>query len=232
MNTPITVARSAFETLTTHHGPTVLEISALDGRRNIGLNWLAQRIPHLEQGLSDKVWQAVIERVRSEEPDWVTVGVGLASKPLWSVVNRVGRGRPFSERREELEAELVASWITQLHEVDTSSTNLLDHMWADAFKAGQRWRYRTGRDFYQLTGITSGAAHAPVGGSPEIALAEAVEATSMTSTDAELISATRIGGRSLRETARQLQLPYSTAKRRRRKAENTISELLTQETRS
>ncbi|MFE6385808.1 hypothetical protein [Nocardiopsis dassonvillei] len=41
------------------------------------------------------------EHVRTNEPEWVTAGVGLTVKPLWSVVGRVSLGRPFGEHREK-----------------------------------------------------------------------------------------------------------------------------------
>ncbi len=45
---------------------------------------------------------------------------------------------PFGTRREELEAELIATWISQLHEVDTNQSDIFGRMWAAAHKVGQR----------------------------------------------------------------------------------------------
>ncbi|MFE6446912.1 hypothetical protein [Nocardiopsis dassonvillei] len=226
---PLTIVRRAFEALGTPPSPMVLEVPVPHGSRSVELPLLAARLPCLNREFSDQVWRAVTEHVRTNEPEWVTAGVGLAVKPLWSVVGRVSRGRPFGARREELEAELIAAWISQLHEVDTDRPDIFGRMWAAAYKVGQRWRYTAERDLSQLTGTAHHVACASESGHPEVALTEVVAKGAVTRVDAELIAATRIDRRSLREVAWQLQMPYGTAKRRRQRAEQAVTALLLQE---
>lgn len=224
---PISLIHHALEDLGTRLHPKDLNISIPDGERTTDLIWLAARMPHLEQDFADQVWNAVIECVRTQGAEWVTVGVGLAVKPIRSVVNRLSRNLPFPSLREELEAELIAAWIALLHEVDTDRPNILGRMWAEAYKVGQRWRYRTERDFHQLVGTVSYISQRAEGGHPEVALAEAVAQEVLTQFDAELIAATRLEPYSLHEVAQMMQLSYSTAKRRRRQAERAVTRWLT-----
>ncbi len=81
----------------------------------------------------------------------------------------------------------------------------------------------------QLIGTAHNVACASESGHPEVALAEVVAKGMATLVDAELIAATRIDRRSLREVAWQLQMPYGTAKRRRQRAEQAVTVLLLQE---
>lgn len=227
---PLTLIHHALEDLETQLPPKALEIPIPDGGRTTELSWLADRMPHLEQGFADQVWNTVIEGVRTQGSDWVTVGVGLAVKPLRSVVNRLSRNFLWPSLREELEAEMIAAWIALLHDVDTERPNILGRMWAEVYKVGQRWRYRADRDLPQLVGTVPYIAQKAEGGHPEVPLAEAVAQEVLTQLDAELVAATRIESYSLREVAQQMQLPYGTAKRRRKQAECAVAEWLMRET--
>lgn len=226
---PIAVVRRSFDALGSPPSPMVLEVSVPRGVRTVELSWLANRVLDLELDFSDQVWRAVIENVRTAGPEWGIVGTGLAVKPLMSVVHRVSSGRSFVTRREDLEAELITAWISQLYDVDTTRSNLLGRMWAKTYKVGQRWRYSAERDLSQLTGTMANTAHTCTGGHPEIALSKAVAQGVVAPVDAEMIAATRIDRGSLQEVAQMLGLPYSTAKRRRQRAERAVTSWLSQE---
>jgi hypothetical protein len=195
----------------------------------VDLRALATRLPRLDQAGSDRVWGAIIEHARTQGPDWTTVATGLAHRHLWSVVTRVSRGRPFGSRREEVEAEVIAAWIAEVRQVDTHQPDIAGRMWAATYRAGQRWRYAATRDLAQLTGTPVSAAHVDEGGHPEVALLRAVAAGVVTPVEAELIAATRIGRHTLLEVCDQLRVPYSTAKRRRRRAEAAVTAWLREE---
>jgi len=171
---PVAVVRRSFEALGAPPSPMVLEVSVRRGVRTVELSWLANRVLDLELDFSDQVWRSVIENVRTAGPEWGIVGTGLAVKPLMSVVHRVSSGRSFVTRREDLEAELITAWISQLYDVDTTRSNLLGRMWAKTYKVGQRWRYSAERDLPQLTGTMANTAQICTGGHPEIALSKAV----------------------------------------------------------
>jgi hypothetical protein len=188
----------------------------------VDLALLTRRLPRLKRNFSDAVWRMVIERVRTKDDEWTVVAVGLASSALWSVADRVSRGRPFGRRREELEAELIAGFVAELHEVDVSLPDVLGRMWASVYRVGQRWRYTAERDLAQLTGTCEVRAARETAGHPETPLAALVGAGLITAVEAELIAATRLDGRPLHEIADQLGVAFRTARRRRQRAEKTV----------
>ncbi|WP_156365684.1 hypothetical protein [Nocardiopsis sp. NRRL B-16309] len=181
---------------------------------------LARRLPRLEREFSDAVWRILIEHVRSKGGVWVVAAVGLATSALWSVADRVSRGRPFGRRREELEAELVAAFVAELHAVDVTPPNVLGRMWASVYRVGQRWRYSAKRDLAQLTGTCEAHTRPEAEGHPETPLAALVRAGLITAVEAELIAATRLDRRPLHEVADRLGVAFRTAQRRRRRAES------------
>lgn len=190
---PLTVLRHAFDTLAAQPA-FALEVPASDGVRVVDLQVLANRLPRLDRANSDLVWSMVIDHARAKGPEWTTVATGLALKHLWSVVNRVSRGRPFGSRREEVEAEVITAWIAELRQVDTTRPDIVGRMWAAAYRAGQRWRYAAERDLAQLTGTPVSAAHVDKGRHPEVPLITAVAAGLITPVEAELIAATGSDG--------------------------------------
>lgn len=188
----------------------------------------------MERSASDRLWSAVIEGVRIPAPEWTTVALGLAAQPLRSVAARLCRGRLFKARRGELEAELVAGWVADLHTVDVTRPGILGRLWSSAYRRGQRWRYTTERELAQLSvDVGSVEVHAAQrsapGGHPEQVLARGVRSGVLAAIDAELIAATRIAQHTVQETAQRLGLGYSTARRRRRDAEAAVVAWLNKE---
>ncbi|MBF6518589.1 hypothetical protein IU421_30565 [Nocardia cyriacigeorgica] len=177
----------------------------------------------------DAIWVRLIEQSRRDGEAAVVACVGVALPMLAGLTRRVAKF--WMRSREDVEATVVAGFVTELARVDLGRPYVLHRIgWATyrcarasalADQAAPRPDADlTGAGEHHTTGRHIGTAPA---GHPELVLADAVAEGVITSKAAELIAATRLERRSLTVVAAERGGSYKALQQVRRRAERKLA---------
>ncbi|GAB3670141.1 hypothetical protein GCM10027589_38580 [Actinocorallia lasiicapitis] len=202
---------------------------AVDGRevghglpgRMVGLGEVRELLlsPAAGDVVKDAVWRVLVRRARDGGPAWVVGCVGVAAPGLRNVAARAVRGCP-AHAFDDVVAEMVAEFVTQLGRIDLERPNVLPRLMVWARKGALQGRAR------EVAGVElreeMPQRHA-VGGEPFLVLAEAVRCRVISADEARLINATRLEGQALRAYAGRAGVPADRLYKRRRAAEARLA---------
>jgi hypothetical protein len=221
--TALSVAEDAFRLLVCEPGPLVF-----DGRPIPGLPDRPLPLDELRSLLlagaatetSDPVWRQLAGRARDDGPVWVIGAVGVALPGLTRMAVRLSAATPGLA--DDIDSEILAGFLTALRTADLRPPRLwLRLCWA-AWRAGNKAR--------KVDDLLELPTDLPVGsrtprrpyGHPDIVLNRAVTAGVLTTDQADLIGATRLGDTLVEQIAAESGESGSVVRMRRRRAELTL----------
>jgi len=88
----------------------------------------------------DAVWAVLVRRAQTGDPAWIVGTAGVLAPGLRRVVDRLSAG--FAGDRDDLEAEVLAGFLTALHTVDPDSGRLPSRLCWAGYRAGLTLRHR------------------------------------------------------------------------------------------
>lgn len=218
---PLDAARTAFGWLTAGDHPL-----SLDGRlfdhlpdREIPVDELRNLL--LEQGCPrrvwDQVWTYVISRARREGGTWTITAVGLALPMLTTLAARLTER--FIDDPSDITAEIVHGFLDALATLELAEGRITIRLRWAAYRAGHRALLDgMDRPTPRPQGFDADDPASP-SGHPDLVLARAVEVGVLTRTEAEVISATRLGDTLLNDWAAQHEIEFWAAYKTRKRAE-------------
>lgn len=169
----------------------------------------------------DAVWAALVDRARRDET-WKLAAIGMAVPALRAVAGSLARG--FEGDVEELDAEVLAGFLAHLPVVDIDAPGIATKLRWAAYRAGRAVVVAYRRTVVHEAEISEDAGgFARPSGHPDLVLTRAVSAGAISEADADLISATRLGGDDLEGYAAQIGVSYNAVKIRRQRAENRLA---------
>ena len=189
----------------------------------------------------DAVWAELIRRAQTNPADpaasgrlvevsgagaaaWVVGAAGVLAPGLRRVCDRLAAG--WAGDRDDLEAEVLAGFLTALRTIDPDSGRVPSRLCWAAYRAGSALRHRdTGHR--QRRAAESEADLGTVvpprpWGHPDFVLAAAVQAGTITAAESELIASTRLEGIDLQDAAVGLGISRGTLLTRRNRAERRL----------
>jgi DNA-directed RNA polymerase specialized sigma24 family protein len=125
--------------------------------------------------------------------------------------------------RDDLEAEVLAGFLTALRGIDPVSGRLPSRLCWAGYRAGLALRHRDTDDVRRRAAGVEAAAPPRPWGHPDFVLAAAVRAGTITAADAELIGSTRLEGVHLQDAAAALGISRGTLLTRRNRAERRLA---------
>jgi hypothetical protein len=226
---PLDTARNTFTGLVT--GPDPL---AIDGRdfpglppRSLPLDDLRDRL--LDRAcplhIRDAVWRHLIQRARDEGATWMVACVGVALPGL------AGTARWLAARyrgdRADVHAVVLSGFVEALASVDLSDPGVLYRLQWAARRAGQAALEESlDAPVPSATAFESRAPRTPYG-HQDLVLARAVGDGVLTPTEADLISATRVGDESVTDWAHAHGRSVHAVAKARERAEHRLFAYLT-----
>ncbi|GAA4866648.1 hypothetical protein GCM10025787_60620 [Saccharopolyspora rosea] len=221
---PLDAARKAFAWLTAGDHPVALDGREFDHlpKREIPVDELRDLLLQRScpRRVWDQVWRHVIPRARDEGGTWTVVAVGLALPMLTPMASRLTNR--YADDPTDIHAEVLRGFLDALRTVDLAQGRITIRLRWAAYRAGHR----------ALNGALDGptpkapgffsAEPKPPAGHPDLVLARAVEAGVLTQTEAEVISATRVGDASLTDWASDRQIEFWAAYKTRKRAEHRL----------
>ena len=155
---------------------------------------------------------------------WVVGAAGVLAPGLRRVCDRLAAG--WAGDRDDLEAEVLAGFLTALRRIDPDPGRLPSRLCWAAYRAGSALRHsdtghRQRRDAGSDADLGTVAPPRPWG-HPDFVLATAVQAGTITAAEAELIASTRLEGVQLQDAAADLGISRGTLLTRRNRAERRL----------
>ncbi|GAA1990354.1 hypothetical protein [Catenulispora subtropica] len=225
---PIDLAADAFRELSANSAVLVLDVSELAPELSSGPLRLDELQTLLLAGTSqtarDAIWAEVVRRARRDEA-WKLAAVGMALPAIRNVAGSLARG--FDGDVEELDAEILAGFLSHLAVVDVHAPGIVTKLRWAAFRAGHAVVVAHRRAAANEEEISETASLARPSGHPDLVLTRAVDAGAISEADADLISATRLGGVAMENYAAQLGASYNAVKIRRQRAEARLVAFIT-----
>ena len=182
----------------------------------------------------DRVWAELVRRAQTEpthtDPTgtgnaaWVVGAAGVLVPGLRRVADRLTAG--WAGDGDDLEAEVLAGFLTALRTLDPDSGRLPSRLCWAAYRAGLALRRRDTDDVRRKADSAAGveaAAPPRPWGHPDFVLAAAVTAEVITAADADLIGVTRLEGRHLTAAAAELGISRGALLSRRSRAERRLA---------
>jgi hypothetical protein len=225
---PLDTARTAFTLLVT--GPDPL---AINGRhyaglpdRSIPLDELRDRLldQQCPRTTRDAVWSWLIGRSRRDGASWTVACVGMALPGL------AGTARWLAARyrgdRADVHAAVLSGFVEALATVDLHDPGVLNRLQWAARRAGlAALNESLDAPLPSASAFESRAPRAPYG-HPDLVLARAVGDGVLTPTEADLISATRLGTESVTGWAHTHGQSVHAVAKARERAEHRVAEYL------
>jgi hypothetical protein len=174
----------------------------------------------------DAAWALLITNARTIGPAWVIGAVGMAMPALTRMAGRLCTGHP--QLVQDIEAELLAGFLEGLRHGDLSGPAPYVRLcWMGWRKART---VRGGDTPAELPELPDPASHTPTRpyGHPDLILHRAVHTGWISSEQAELISATRLGDQLIEQIAAQRGLTPSVLRMRRRRCELALAAAIRQ----
>lgn len=226
------VVEAAFQRLASGPRPLTLDGGAVGCGLPVGALRLTDvRDVLLRQppvALRDAIWRELVRRARKVEDGdaWSLAALGVMLPGLRKI-SRTTAGLS-AEDHEEVEAEIVTAFLTELSSVDLQVDRLPYRMWWAAFRRARtvmRQRVTAVRELVAepadgRPAVTAVLRH------PDFALARMRSADVITEVEEDLIGRTRLEGESLTDAAQRLGISYQACKQRRGRAERRILQCL------
>jgi hypothetical protein len=208
---------------------------ALDGRRlghglparHIPLDELRRLLLHdrsVGYPAKDVVWAQLIDHARTWGPAWVIATVGMALPALTRMAGRLCTGH--ARLAEDIESELLAGFLHGLRHGDLSGPAPYVRLCWMGWRAAILVRHAEAPA--EVPDLADPCSHTPTRpyGHEELILGRAVAAGVITSEQAELIAATRLGRELVEQLATRQGVPASVLRMRRRRGELKLAAAL------
>ncbi|WP_216215729.1 hypothetical protein [Amycolatopsis aidingensis] len=196
---PLDTARDAFGWLVTGPKPMAVHGSRFAGlpRRPVRLDELRDRVMSKQcpPRTRDDVWAHLVLRSRAYGGAWTVACVGMALPSLASSARWLAAR--YRGERADAHAAVLAGFVHALATVDLSDPGILIRLHFAARRAGQAALEESLDAPPPVDTDYHSAAPPPPYGHPDLVLAQAVGEEVLTPTEADLISATRLGEVSL-----------------------------------
>ena len=184
---------------------------------------LLARRGRMDPDAKDRVLAELVRRAQTGAPEWIVGASGVLLPGLAAKVNRLARG--YAGDRDDLEAEVLAGFLTALNTIDPDSGRLAARLcWAGS-RAGLALRHRDEDEVRRRAAGADGAGGAAPRqpwGHPDFVLAAAVRAGVITADEADLIGATRLDGVRLEQAAVDRGATRAAVLKRRYRAERRL----------
>jgi hypothetical protein len=168
----------------------------------------------------DAVWAALVRRAQTGDPAWIVGTAGVLAPGLRRVVARLSAG--YAGERDDLEAEVLAGFLTALRTVDPDSGRLPSRLCWAGYRAGLTLRHRDAEATRRrAVGVEATAPLRPWG-HPDFVLAAAVTAGVISDAEAQLIGETRLENVHLDAAAAARGISRKTLLTRRNRAERRL----------
>jgi hypothetical protein len=168
----------------------------------------------------DAVWAVLVRRAQTGDPAWIVGTAGVLAPGLRRVVDRLSAG--LAGDRDDLEAEVLAGFLTALHTVDPDSGRLPSRLCWAGYRAGVGLRHRDADAVRRRAGGVDASAPLRPWGHPDFVLAAAVTAGVITAEEEQLIGETRLEGVHLDDAAAARGIGRKTLLTRRNRAERRL----------
>lgn len=165
----------------------------------------------------DRAMAELLRRAKSE-PAWLVGLAGVLLPGLRRIAGRVARDFPGNSTAD-VDAEILAGLVEAVRSIEPCSKRLAGRLLSVPWNRAKAVR-RAEVDYAGRKAPLSGSTPPErPWGHPDLVLARAVAADTITDEEAELIGATRVGDASLDALAAEWGIPYGTLRRRRYRAE-------------
>ena len=186
------------------------------------LLWPARMNPEAR----DQVWTELVRRAQADPTGtgnaaWVVGAAGVLVPGLRRVADRLTAG--WSGDRDDLDAEVLAGFLTALRTLDPDSGRLPSRLCWAGYRAGLTLRRRDTDDVRRRAAGVEAAAPPRPWGHPDFVLAAAVTAEVITAADADLIGVTRLEGQHLAAAAAERGISRGALLSRRSRAERRLA---------
>jgi hypothetical protein len=185
---------------------------------------LLARRGRMDPDAKDRVLAELVRRAQTGAPEWIVGASGVLLPGLAAKVNRLARG--YAGDRDDLEAEVLAGFLTALHTIDPDSGRLAARLCWAGYRAGLALRHRDADDVRRRAAGAEGTAPHQPWGHPDFVLAAAVRAGVITADEADLIGATRLDGVRLEQAAAARGSSRTAVLKRRYRAERRLVAVL------
>ena len=183
--------------------------------------------PSCSQDTRDAAWRHLVTLSRVEGEKWTVACTGLALPVLLPAARTLTRGL-VAQDRDDIHAAILTGFLEGLRDVDLGRRAVLVRLRWTAYRGGEQALRETLERPVPHEDLASRSAPPPrPSGHRDLVLAAAVEAGVITDSEAELISATRVGDVALAEAAHARGQSYDTAKHTRNRAEARLAAYLT-----
>lgn len=225
------IAQDAFTWLVTGPDPV-----SVDGRAFPGLP--DRRLPldevrdlllarQCSQVTKDAVWTHLVLRSRAEGATWTVAAVGVALPALTSVAATLSAC--FAAGEADIHAEVLRGFLTALSTVDLGRPRIMLRLRWAAYRSGYRARSEALDGPTPMAPGFRSAAPRPPWGHPDLVLARAVAEGVLTTTEADLIGATRLEQESVADWAARRRVGAWAVYKVRKRAELRLLAYLREE---
>jgi hypothetical protein len=228
-DSPFDTLERTFALLTSGPRPLALDGAGIPGLpgRPIPLDELKARLLHPSTPFEvrDAIVAELVTRAQAEGGRW-TVGLAGVFLPglrraVWPII------RACPGKADDIEAQALAAFVAAVARCQPGRPRLASWLRWQARKGATRLlRAEMAEQARPATEPVSAAPPRPWG-HPDLVLAKAVRAGVISASDAELISATRIGDTDLADAAAEVDLGYWACHKRRRRAEERLRDWVT-----
>ena len=228
-DSPFDTLERTFVLLTSGPNPLALDGTSVPGlpSRLVPLGELKARLlhPSTRFEVRDSIIDELVARSQSDGGRW-TVGLAGVLLPglrraVWPLV------QACPAKADDIEAEALAAFLAAVARCQPGRPRLASRLcWLARIGATRLLRAELAEQARPGSEPVSAAPPRPWG-HPDLVLAKAVRAGVICASDAELISATRIGDTDLAEAAERLGLAYWACHKRRLRAESQLIEWVT-----
>ncbi|MGC7093987.1 hypothetical protein ACPZ19_04925 [Amycolatopsis lurida] len=221
---PLDTARDAFGWLVTGPKPMAVHGARFAGlpRRPVPLDELRDRLmsEQCPPRTRDDVWAHLVLQSRARGGKWTVACVGMALPSLASSARWMAAR--YRGDRADAHAAVLAGFVHALATVDLSDPGIVVRLHFAARRAGQAALEESLDAPSPVDTDYHSAAPRPPYGHPDLVLARAVGEGVLTPTEADLISATRLGEVSLTDWGAAHQSEYWATYKARRRAEHRL----------
>ncbi|MFD1045671.1 hypothetical protein ACFQ1S_08875 [Kibdelosporangium lantanae] len=226
LRTSLDLARDAFAKLVTGPHPLCIPGTPIAGfpERPIPLDeardlLLTRQWP---QSTSDAVWARLVDYARTEDDTWTIAAIGVAMPALVSVSTILSSRCPGDPI--DVQEEVLGGFLEALNTIDITRPRIMLRLRWAAYRAGHAALINTLKHRHIETAELPVPDRRPQ--HPDLVLAKAVADRVLTATDADLISATRLGSTPIRRWAADHNVTNWAAYKARRRAEFRLAEHL------
>ena len=228
-NSPFDTLERTFALMATGPDPLALDGTGVAGlpHRAIPLDELKARLLHPSTRFEtrDAIVAELVTRAKADGGKWTVGLAGVLLPGLRGTVRALVQACPG--KADDLEAEALAALLAAVARCEPGRPRLASWLRWQARKGATRLLRAEMAERARPGNEPVSAAPPRPWGHPDLVLAKAVRAGVISVSDAELISATRLGDTDLAEAATALGIGYWACHKRRRRAETTLTEWVT-----